>query len=238
MSVRAIADVIGALENILLPEPDSEPVELGLIDITRGSAVYRCVSSNRDQTTNRLRLVGRLIQEEESTNGVLGQVFPHLKTLSEAARLGGGELSIRRIDGKKRETLATILPDTYTQLKSAYTVSGQTTLFGELKRVGGATAPKCMIRALGQRRAIYCALTQRQARVLARQLYQKVVLEGEAVWLRGCWDIVDFLVLRIVPYRKRSLAAARELLRNAGAERWDSVPDSDIFFTSDDGDEV
>ena len=58
LSVRAIADVIGALENIVLPEPDGKAVDLGLVEREMDIADRRTINVT-------LTSEGRIVLEKQ-----------------------------------------------------------------------------------------------------------------------------------------------------------------------------
>ena len=227
--VHAVADVIQAVQSLLQAGiskgADEEDLRLHLLDIQRGSAVYRCLSNYPEQAGPYLRVLGSKIDDSQSDTA-LGTGLVHIKALSEIAKAAESDIEVTQDKG--RTVLLRIVPDTYDRLKMAHTVSGQTVLVGELKRVGGATSPRCMVRAINQAAAIYCDLTHDQARELAPRLYETVVLEGDAVWLKTSLEIVEFRVERIVRFTQKGFAEAKKELREAGADRWDHVSPSEL----------
>jgi hypothetical protein len=200
-----------------------------IVDIVRGSAIYRCISSEPECMLPRLQLVGKMIEQNRG-DPHLGAALPHVRQLSEIARQASTRIEVRLAGGQSRNVILTITPDTYGEIKAAHTFSGSTVLVGDLRRIGGATRPRCMIRALGQSAAVYCDITYQQARELAPFLYDRVVLEGTAVWLSATKDILEFTVSRVVPHKRRSFSEARRLLREAGADAWDTIDDPEAFI--------
>lgn len=233
--LRLVAKVLGALQRLLRAKRESEGLSqdedefsIRVVDITRGSAGYRCVSTDSAFALQHLGHVGKLLDNDQA-DSTIALAFPYLKTLSEVAKKGHCRIVIREPDRSREGVVARIEPETYKKLEAAHTVAGSATVFGDLLRIGGATRPKCVLRPNNQKELVYCGLSQALARQLAPMLYRRVVLEGEARWLRTTWNIVAFRVARIVPYRKRDLSEARKALRKAGAARWDKIPDSEIM---------
>ncbi len=219
---RAVADAVSSIQRMIRPEQEEAESSVRVFDILRGSAVYRCVASDTEAAIQRLRLVGERLSCQ-TVDDLLGEVFPSIHKLSEVAQQTRSTIIVRRSVEDRKEVLAVIQPDTYAALKSAHTVCGSAVLFGELKRVGGITTPRCMIRAQNQRRTTYCDVTRDQARELAPRLYGDVAVEGQATWLRATWDIIEFRINRVLPYRGPGFAEARKRLREAGASRWDNA---------------
>ncbi|MCL2700417.1 MAG: hypothetical protein FWE88_01840 [Phycisphaerae bacterium] len=218
---HALADVVAALQGILEPvSPKDQPPSVSVFDIKRGSAAYQCTISNPDVAIPRFRLVGKCIQSEH-TDRVLGEVFPYISRLSEAARRIQTDVEIREGADKNGPVILRVSPDTFEQLKEYHTVAGATTIVGKVLRVGGSTEPRCMVRILNQKTAVFCTISVEQARHLATRLYETVALEGRAVWLKSTRDVLYFDVSNILPYQRTSFAEIRQKLRAAGASRWD-----------------
>ena len=218
---HALAEVMAALQGILEPvSPESQPLTVNLFDITRGSAAYKCTTSNPGLALPHLRLVGEWIRNGQPARG-LGDAFPHIRTLSDMARRVQTDVEVRAGANVDSPLLLRVSQDTFDELKSHHTVTGMTTIVGEILRIGGATKPRCMVRVLNQRSAIYCTTSVEQARQLAARLYETVALEGRAVWLTSTRDILEFDVTDVLPYARSSFAEVRRQLRAAGADRWD-----------------
>lgn len=96
-------------------------------------------------------------------------------------------------------------------------VEGTATLIGRCLRVGGAVTPRAEIRPSAGGRLINVALDEREARQLARRLYEEVVLEGRACWQSDTWEMVDFRLQRIADYRRTEPTMALEALARAAA---------------------
>ncbi len=242
-----VSDAIGALQAFVRDEDthdDRGVPSIALLRIRRGSAVYQCVARSPESVVDRLRLVGAIIdsagkgRDEPIPPSVVTTAVPTIKALSEVAKRADCEVILRRrtTDSEPEspaEVIARISPMSYSHVRDHYTSRGETQIYGELKRVGGATRPRCMIRVAGQSSALYCDVTAEQARTLASYLYSRVVLRGTATWLTATGTIIDFHVEQIVDYRITKFDEIRRRLRDAGAAGWDARPDSDAFLTGD-----
>ena len=166
---------------------------------------------------------------------VIGLVIPAIRALSDVARRARCDVVLRRRSGDDVEVIAEVSPTSFVDVREHFTSSGDTQITGELKRVGGATRPRCMIRVAGQKPAVFCDVTESQAKTLASYLYGRVVLQGRATWLRATGEIIDFRVDRVVDYRVTKFSEVRRRLREAGASRWDEQPNSEAFLTGESG---
>lgn len=243
LPIRVVSDAIGALQAFLrddTPDDDAESPSIALLKIRRSSAAYQCVAHGAEQAIRRLRLVGAVVDAaragadlEHPDPRLIGSAVPAIRALSEVAKKANCDVVLRRRGESGLDVIAEVSPTSFTTVRDHYTSSGDTQITGELKRVGGATRPRCMIRVPGHGSAIYCDVTEPQARTLANYLYSRVVLEGRATWLRGSGAILDFKVSRVVDYRVSKFDDVRRRLREAGASRWDTQPNSDAFLTGD-----
>ncbi|MFK7961575.1 MAG: hypothetical protein AB8G96_13730 [Phycisphaerales bacterium] len=245
MPIRVVSDAIGALQAFLrdgTAEDDAGAPSIALLKIRRSSAAYQCVAHSADHAIRRLRLVGAVVDAaregadvEHPDPQVIGSAVPAIRALSEVAKKANCDVVLRRRSDSGFDVIAEVSPTSFTAVRDHYTSSGDSQITGELKRVGGATRPRCMIRVAGHSSAIYCDVTESQARTLANYLYSRVVLEGRATWLRATGAILDFKVRRVIDYRVSKFTDVRRRLREAGAARWDAQPNSDAFLTGDSG---
>jgi len=102
-------------------------------------------------------------------------------------------------------------------------IDGTTVIHGRCLRVGGAVVPKAEVRVSSTSKLLNVDLSEEAAKELAKQLYEEVALEGTATWNADTWEIVDFRVSRVTPFRKVEPEAAFRELAVAAAGRWDEV---------------
>lgn len=215
------------------PAPDDEePGEEGvvrLIGVKRGSAVFRLWSAKPAPLLDSIEQTARVLNDPEAI-GENDYILPPLEELSAAARSLGCVIVLRRPDGD-RAILARIGPDAYENVSRASLVVGDTAFSGSVQRVGGATEPRCALRVLFRRRLLYCRVaTPEVARFLGQRLYEDVVVQGTARWLKGSWRVVSFTIKSASQPEAGSPAEAFEALRRAGGDAWDNVPDPRSFL--------
>lgn len=233
--VRAMADLIGAVRSIVAgDDEDGEAnASVSLLDINRGSAVYRCLSSEPDIAIPKLRVVGNCIRDGGKHQD-LAEILPQLRDISHAAEMTNCDVVVREYaKGGKGPALIVVKPSTYKEIRDSQTVKGHTELLCQIERVGGVDRSRCMVRVPRQRKAVYCTVARDRARDLAKLLYQDVVLSGTAVWIRHTRRIIDFKIDGFRPYSRSRLDEVRDKLRRAGADRWDRLSDSYLLFTDD-----
>jgi hypothetical protein len=131
------------------------------------------------------------------------------------------------VNGKPK-TLATLTPD-FEIPKPGY-ITGQTTIYGEVVRVGGVE-PKVEIKTIAGQ-TLYCPFELKLASQLGALLYQLIGLDGDARWNTQSFEIEDFRVTGISEYRDISLIDAFQSL-SAIAGRYYSDIDDVIGYVDD-----
>jgi hypothetical protein len=101
-------------------------------------------------------------------------------------------------------------------------VRGETSIIGDVKRVGGATGMKCALRVAGRPRLLYCEVATRPlVRQLGERLYQTIVAKGAAVWIQPSWRVYRFKIADFSQPKIGNLKKAISDLRKAGLDEWD-----------------
>lgn len=101
-------------------------------------------------------------------------------------------------------------------------VSGSTNILARCLRVGGVT-PKAEIRVLKGDKILHVVIDEDMAKELAKRLYDVVVLEGQATWNAETWEIRDFSVSGVQPYRKIPISSAFSELQETTSGSWEGV---------------
>jgi len=226
-TLTAIQRIAAGME---LEEDDSEDVagsepengEIRLLNVRRGSAVYRFVGASANLALQRLSLVGAVLAKPEEI-GDNDFILSPLERLSASAKTLGCEIVVRK-PGKAGAVLASIGPRSYEHLAQAIFLVGDTSITGEVKRVGGATDVRCALRVPFQPRLLYCRVDSRElARLLGDCLYKRISAMGRARWIRGTWRIRAFTITSFSPLKEGSILAAFETLYDVGGSGWDKV---------------
>ncbi len=106
------------------------------------------------------------------------------------------------------------------------TWSGETTLYGQVERVGGRE-PKVRVRLIDGE-TITIDTNIEIAKELGRKLYSEVALEGEAIWNK-LGQIVHFKINRIVPFEDKGVLNAFKELQTIAGSFWEGVnPEEEI----------
>ena len=212
-----------------------EPADPGmfqLVGVKRGSALYQF--DGRTSGLFKLRDIGHLLENPEAA-GEVDFNFRAITELSSVTTRLRCKITIGgRLEDGKLVILARIGPDTWSNLRNALFVEGDTSIFGTVKRVGGATEMRCSIRLPPDGRLLYCKVDGAElSRRLGRYLYEDVLLNGSATWLRSNWRIVDFIVRSVSQPKQGNIVETFEALRDAGGDAWDAIVDPQAFLDPD-----
>lgn len=131
------------------------------------------------------------------------------------------------------ETVAT-LSYKYTLPQPIYIV-GQTTIYGEIVRVGGVD-PKVEVRIFSGE-TLYCPFEKNLAAQLGAALYNILGLEGQARWDPKTGKMIEFKVTGISPYRNTSLVEAFKSLKQVSENAYENIDDVKKYIEKLRGDE-
>lgn len=120
-------------------------------------------------------------------------------------------------------TRATISPEV--PIPESPVVHGETTVYGEIIRVGGKR-PKVQLRLVSGE-VLTSEISRPFAEQLASRLYTEVGLEGEAIWDTDAIQIVSFRVSRVLSYRETPITEAFRSLYGCGGSAWAGIGPND-----------
>lgn len=108
-------------------------------------------------------------------------------------------------------------------------VTGESTLYGQLVRLGGRNEISADIKPLDDGQLIHCRLTQELARELSPKLYSDVGVNGIATWDINTYDIKNFTITEILPYEGTDIVNAMKNLAQALGQHYKDIdPDQHI----------
>ncbi len=230
IAVPDLALVIRAVQRLAsgrIPD-DSDPLadeeKLRLVGVRRGSARYALAGPPPSVVGVHLRVLGQVIERPDRI-GENDYLLHPVEVLSQASARLGCSISIRE-PGPGGAVLARIGPSTYGDLAKAALIAGPTEFAGKVERVGGATRSRCGLRVAFQKRMLICRVPNAaDARVLGENLYKRVVVSGEATWIKSTWRVFGFRVEAVRPLQEGSLADKFRAIRDAGGSDWDRISD-------------
>jgi hypothetical protein len=227
----AIGDAAGADEEETDHEPDALiiPEGFGLVGVRRGSAIYQVATRKPELAIARLSQTGSVLENPESIGDGEFMLGP-LYELSAVSRSLESAIILKR-PGKGGDVLAVIGPNSYSRVSDSLFVEGDTTLFGRVERVGGATSTKCGLRLSHRTRMLFCSVEGDElARELGQKLYQNVAAHGTAQWMKTTWKVIRFSIREISQPKMKPFSKMIDDLRNAGGSDWDKIADPEAFL--------
>lgn len=236
--IRAVSDALSAIQDIASGRDPYEEQQvspekaIGLVDVERGSAVYSCVARAPKEALENIERVGLLISAPDRDRVDADSIVPALrpiKLLSDISRLIGCTVEVTAT-GRRRTPLCVVTRDDYRRISQKLFITGETTVVGEVKRAGGATGMRCLLRVPDRRRILYCNVqTKEVVRRLGQCLYQTIAATGTAVWLHNTWRVVEFTINDFTQPRMGNALETIEELRRAGLSAWDEIDNPEKF---------
>lgn len=211
-------------------ESPSDAAPLQLLSVVTGSAVYRLLADDPQRAVGILRRTGVDIDAPKSVEWS-SATLSSLRDLSDVARTLGCRIELRDLteEGKRLklgDVLASIGPDTYPRISSFAFMSGETSVFGKIERVGGATNMHCGLRIPHQHRMIICKVSNAElTRELGRYMYQHVTVHGTATWVRRGSFLKSMLIKSYDKPKRGSFTKTLDAVHRASHGVWDDVED-------------
>jgi hypothetical protein len=224
------------LEDAQEEESPLDERALYLLDVVAKSATYAVGTHDRDRAIRVLQDTGEAIRNPEGDKWSAEMLYP-IRSLSEVAHALGCNIEFRR-PGEGRhmgDVIATIGPDTYTRISEAAFITGETSVYGKVVRIGGATALRCGLRVPEQpNRMIICSVANQDlARDLGQYLYQYLVVSGKATWFRRDWRLRRVDITSYEEPKTGSILKALDRIHAAGGDAWDSIEDPAAYLAKD-----
>ena len=211
-------------DDVELPEGNS-----GLVQVIRGSAIYAIANPNPERAIEHLRLTGKVLKKPEAI-GDQEFILGALDELSAVSRSQGTPIILKE-PGREGVVLARILPGSFAHVSDSLLINGESTVFGRVERVGGATERKCALRVTNRTRLLFCSVeTNETARQLGQKLYEEVAAKGTASWIKTTWRISKFSIRTITQPKLKPFNEMIDALRDAGGSDWDKISDPQSFL--------
>lgn len=234
--VKDLAEIMLSVESMILavieqdhPEIAREQIVVGLTNIRRGSTGLQFSVTPSNLALPAYVKVANSIHSGDYKPVPVTIIKP-AKVIQDLAIKRGYQVDLGTLNGK-REVIATIAADTV--IEPTQLVSGATTIYGELIRVGGTT-PKVFLR-LPDGRGLNCAFIGKKkvqrnvARELAPRIYSWVGLQGVAKWSAQDYILKEFSIESITEYQDVSIVSAMSELSKLVGRFFNPIDDVDRF---------
>ncbi|MCL4870399.1 MAG: hypothetical protein KJ063_15650 [Anaerolineae bacterium] len=227
---KEIAEVITAVEEMIAtyvthanPTLKKESVVVGLTAVEDGSLKLTFSPNLPELTVPAAQAITESIRQNDYHLLPIGTI-KGLQELSKFTRRHNCDAEFYTQNGNS-VYLATMTPDTEIPMESP--LKGETVIYGEVTRVGGAD-PKVQFRMIDGT-LVYCETTKELARDIGAKLYMQVGLRGQASWNAKTLELESFLVEEIISYEDISIIDAMNELRTAVGDVFDAVDDIEEY---------
>ena len=233
-SVKAsdIADILKAVEDMVEaqvfrdhPEIDKEQVILGFVSIKGNSVDLKFVSPIQEIVFPIFRGIGQAVMTNDYRD-LPPSSIDALDTIATFSRKKRCTAELVTTNGH-REVLATITPKTVLEKRAR--LSGETTVYGRVVRVGGKD-PRAMVELLNGQ-IVYCDTNEAIARELGSRLYTNVGLFGVARWDAESLKLEQFTINDVTPYEELPLEDAMNQLAKAVGMYYSDVTDVEKYIS-------
>lgn len=230
---KELAEVIASYEDAIAsilvhenPELSKDTVTISLVSIENRSIGLQFSPNLEELTFPAASRIAKSISTNDYSS------LPHhtvesLRNISSFTKKHSCEAEFRAINGANRVE-ATLYPTT--EIPVTPKLIGETILYGEVRRVGGAT-PKVML-ATFEGYTVYCDLSADLAKELGHRLYTEVGLKGKATWNAKTLELDAFVVEAIADYSSISAPDAFEELRSLIGDDLAHIEDVEGYVTS------
>lgn len=238
--LRQLNRVLGAVQRLVEQRETDEETEvsedlplgpgrtLTLLGVKVGSAAYAVGAQNRDATFHELKLTQQSVANPSSAEWTPARLSS-VEEISSAARALGCWVEFREVVAGKKfgDVIATIGPDTYSEVSRSAFIVGSTSVYARIERVGGAQTMFCGIRLASQpARMVMCRVSDEGlVRKLGQYMYQEVFLSGHGMWLRSNRMLKKLTIVSVEPPKTGSFTEALKRIHDAGGFVWDQIPD-------------
>lgn len=201
---------------------------LNLLDVKTGSARYPVSTKEGEFAKAVLKQTGVDIICPEKADWP-PPTLSSLEDLSAVAKSLGCVIEFREPNtgNKLGNVLARISSSTFDDISANAYITGDSSVFGKIERVGGATKLHCGIRIPKHpRKMVICRVADSDlARELGRYLYNYVLVSGTAVWHKNSGRLKKMVISSFEPPKTGSIKQALTNIYNAGGSAWDEVDD-------------
>jgi hypothetical protein len=237
--IGRVAEALSAIKRLAIGEAgadaeddsDDESADeaIRLLDVKKGSALFRFTGKSPDTTIKRFRQTGTVLENPEKI-GANEYILRPVRELSSIAKSLGCSIVIKE-PGQDGASLATIVDNSFDILSRSVLLKGDTKIYGRVQRVGGATEMRCGLRVSFQDRMLFCKVSSVEvARQLGDLLYQNAVCSGSAEWFKGSMSIFSFVIHEVTQPKGTSILASLNNLWKDGLNEWDTFSDPDAVL--------
>lgn len=211
--VGAMADLIAAIQSL-------GGHDLRLLKVKRTSAAYQLTTPNEPcaVVSNIRRFQAAFADPDRNLESRMLKPFDSVSSILNRLNCS------MQIFTPDKSVKWEVKQNQWEGIRSRYCIEDEAILIGELKRVGGATVQKCMIRVPYQNDLFYCDIAHPDvARRLGPHLYSDVELRGRGRFFIKDWRLIHFTVSDFVVRKHKTFEEHYLDARRTGGDAWDKI---------------
>jgi hypothetical protein len=224
-SAREIATIIQNLEEACRsvaknekPQLDESTLFISLVEIRDESAGLKFVPSYSEVSAAFILLASSF------SNGDFDRIPPRaINNLKEIQKVISHKPGCVGTFFSGRTRLSTIDKDTEIEIPTTGIIEGETTLYGQIRRVGGSD-PKIIFR-LHNGDNLSLEVSESTAKSFGPRLYEEVGIKGIARWSYADNKILSFSVEQLINFKDTPVSIAFDELRGSIGKYWDEIED-------------
>ena len=223
---RDTAELIASIEEMIASElldpdsPDTERVTVGLVGVRSGSATLQFQSPDQVRVRKAFLNIAAALSKGQFSR-LRPKTLEYIQNFQTTTKRLHCVAEFRK-SPKSVKPLAILRPETHIADPSEFYVSGETTLYGRLLRVGGAV-PKAVLKLDSRSKALICDISTNLAKELGRRLYTWVGVSGIAKWDPRDYSVREFKIQAILPYEDVPVLEAFRKLSDVAGKHFDGV---------------
>jgi hypothetical protein len=228
---REIAELITATERLLTsyitqkrPEVTEDTIVIGLASVSAGSIALGFTPQVPALVLPAWLEIAAKVEEKK---------FQDLPNESLEALISMRDFSRKRSctvafgsPENAQVALATLSPQT--EIVYSALISGSTTLYGEVQRVGGAE-PRIVLKLLNGEKISF-EVTRSQSYLFANRLYSLVGVRGKASWELDTARIRKFELEELTSFQETPITSAIDALAAVSAQYYDQIDDVQAYM--------
>jgi hypothetical protein len=235
-TIRAgeMAEVLSSFEEMVSslvvaehPKLTKDDLIVGLINIQRGSVRLQFSSQLPEVVIPAFLQISKSVKEQ-NFNALPGNTIKSLQTFSSFLHKKGCSADFVTRNGREN-VLATMTPDV--KIAPVEYISGDTTLYGEVIRVGGRD-PKAMVESIDGN-TVYCDIANEDlAREVGEHLYLMTKLDGTARWDARSLNLEEFKITKVSEFGNTGIVETFEELSKLAGQFYANVTNVENFISS------
>lgn len=225
------AEMISAYETALLsvisrdnPEINLEEVFISLIEIEDNSAHFRFKPTAKKIVIGAATLVNVAV----SSNDIQSLPYKSVESLRSIWSFTNKKNCVAEITSSEEMPTAQIRPENEIKISEEFFYEGETTIYGRIERVGGAT-PKVRLR-VDDEQVLYIDISENTAKKIAHCLYETIGVKGLAKWRKDNFELEDFKIEEVLDFQDQGIVSSISDLKKSIGEYWDDIKDPEDYL--------